>query len=60
MVWHSSLRRLVEQVPDAQRARFQAEHLAEVAALVGADGLWLDVPVLFARGHQPRRTGATP
>lgn len=59
MVWHSSLRLLVEQVPDAQRERFQVEHLAEVAALVSADGLWLDVPVLFVLGHKPRCAGAT-
>jgi hypothetical protein len=53
VVWHSSLRLLVEQVPDAQRARFQAEHLAEVAALVGADGLWLDVAVHCVHGRVP-------
>jgi SAM-dependent methyltransferase len=59
VVWHSALRLLVEQVPAAQRDRFRAEHLAEVAALATADGLWLDVAVLFARGHRSARAAAT-
>jgi len=53
VVWHSSLRMLVEQVPEAQRDQLRTEHLAEVATLATADGLWLDVPVLFAQGHKP-------
>ena len=36
--------------PMAQRAQFQAEHLAEVQALAMAQGLWIDVPVNFAHG----------
>jgi hypothetical protein len=59
VVWHSARRLLVEQVPAAQRERLRTEHLAEVAALVTADGLWLDVPVLFARGHKPLVAAAT-
>jgi hypothetical protein len=55
VVWHSSLRMLVEQAPEAQRNRLRTEHLAEVASLATANGLWLDVPVLFARGHKPMR-----
>lgn len=53
VVWHSALRLLVEQVPEAQRDQLRTEHLAEVATLATADGLWLDVPVLFAQGHRP-------
>ncbi len=53
VVWHSALRLLVEQVPDVQHDLLRAEHLAEVATLATADGLWLDVPVLFAQGHKP-------
>lgn len=60
VVWNSALRPLVEEVPDALRDRFRVEHLAEVAALATADGLWLDMPVLFARGHRPRFTEPTP
>lgn len=59
VVWHSALRLLVEQVPAAQRDRFRAEHLAEVAALATADGLWLDVAVLFARGLKPVKLAST-
>jgi SAM-dependent methyltransferase len=59
VVSHSALRLLVEQVPVAQRERLRLEHLAEVAALASADGLWLNVPVLFARGRKPMPIAAT-
>jgi protein-L-isoaspartate(D-aspartate) O-methyltransferase len=59
VIWHSALRLLVEQVPTAQRDRFRTEHLAEVAALATADGLWLDVAALLARGHKPMHVAAT-
>jgi ubiquinone/menaquinone biosynthesis C-methylase UbiE len=59
VVWHSALRLLVEQVPAALRDRLRTEHLAEVAALATADGLWLDVAVLFARGYKPLRAATT-
>lgn len=59
VVWHSALRLLVEQVPAAQRDRLRTEHLAEVAALATADGLWLDVAVLFVRGYKPLRAATT-
>jgi len=59
VIWHSALRQLVEQVPAAQRDRLRTEHLAEVAALATVDGLWLDVAVLFARGHKPMRAATT-
>lgn len=54
LVWNSILRLQVDRVPAEKRDRLRTEHLAEVAQLVMADGLWLDVPVLFARGHKPR------
>jgi len=54
LIWNSALRLLVDQVPAEKRDRLRTEHLAEVASLVTADGLWLDVQVLFARGHKPR------
>jgi SAM-dependent methyltransferase len=59
VVWHSALCLPLEQVPAAQRDRLRSEHLAQVTSLVTADGLWLDVPVLFARGHKPLRAAAT-
>jgi len=54
LIWNSALRLLVDRVPAEKRERFRAEHLAEVATSATADGLWLDVPVLFARGYKPR------
>jgi ubiquinone/menaquinone biosynthesis C-methylase UbiE len=59
VVWHSALRMLVEQVPAAQRDRLRMEHLAEVTALATADGLWLNVPVLLARGFKPQHRAIT-
>ncbi len=59
VIWHSALRLLVEQVPAAQREQLRTEHLAEVTALATTDGLWLDVAVLFARGHKPVRSVTT-
>lgn len=59
VIWHSALRLLVEQIPAAQRDRLRTEHLAEAAMLATADGLWLDVPILFACGYKPLRAAAT-
>ena len=41
------------QLAPAQRAQFQAEHLAEVAALATADGIAVDVAINIARGWKP-------
>ena len=38
------------QLAPAQRVQFQAEHLAEVAALATADGIAVDVAINIARG----------
>src|SRR5262249_4112343 len=40
----------VLQLVPAQRAQFQAEHLAEVAALATAHGIAVDVAINIARG----------
>ncbi len=40
--------------PDAL-ASFRAAHLAEVESKAGADGLWIDAAVHFARGIRPGR-----
>lgn len=45
----SSLARLT---PD-QRAQLKEEHLAEVAALASAEGIWRDAAVNFALGRKP-------
>ena len=48
--WAGIYRLPVLQLAPAQRAQFQAAHLAEVQALATAQGLWVDVPVNFAHG----------
>lgn len=53
IVWNSGLRGLLEDIPADRREAFQAEHLAELAPLLSANGLWLDVETLFAGGRKP-------
>jgi ubiquinone/menaquinone biosynthesis C-methylase UbiE len=49
----ASLRRLaVLQLTPEQQAQFKAAHPAEVAALVTAQGLWIDVAANFACGRK--------
>jgi hypothetical protein len=49
-MWTSRSRLAVLQLTPAQRAQFQAEHLAEVAALATAHGIEVDVAINVARG----------
>lgn len=48
--WASPRRLAVLQFMPVQQAQFKAEHLAEVAALATAQGLWIDVDANFACG----------
>ncbi len=41
------------QLAPAQREQIEAEHLAELNALVTPEGIWVDVPSNFAFGRQP-------
>ena len=52
MVWNAGFRRLVSQLPPVDLPRFREEHLREVAALKTAQGLWLDIGVLFTKGQK--------
>lgn len=53
VVQFSGLRTLLAGLSTEALARLETEHLADVASLVGADGLWMDVSVVFARGRKP-------
>ena len=50
VVWNAGFRRLVGQLPPADLAEFRENHLHDVAALRTAEGLWLDIGVLYAIG----------
>lgn len=52
VVWNSGLRAPLLTLDEAGRERVKAEHLAEVAPLVGESGLWLDLEVLFSSGRK--------
>lgn len=48
VIWWSGYRGLLGRLADGDVDRFKTEHLADVRALSTDQGLWLDVPVLFA------------
>jgi ubiquinone/menaquinone biosynthesis C-methylase UbiE len=48
----SGLLSLIEPARSDAIESVRAAHLAQVAAAMTAEGLWLDVPVLFARGRK--------
>jgi len=53
IVWNSGFRGPVSQLPPERIERFKVEHLAEVWPLATEQGIWLDVPAIFAVGHKP-------
>ena len=52
VIWNAGFRRMVSQLAPADLARFQKEHLQEVAALKTPAGLWLDIGVLYTVGRK--------
>ena len=48
IVWHTGFRHLLLQIAPEKLAQFKTEHLAEVGELATDQGIWLDVPVIFA------------
>lgn len=53
VIWNAGFRGLVNRLAPADRERFRLEHLAEIQPLSGADGLWLEVNVLYTVGSRP-------
>lgn len=53
VVQYSGLLSLINPSSAQAIAALQSEHLAEVESGTTSDGLWLDVPILFVRGHKP-------
>lgn len=53
IIWNAGLRRLVGQMKAEDRERFRTEHMEEVEALRTADGIMLDVGVIYAVGIKP-------
>jgi hypothetical protein len=47
------LRRWLEPLTPKEVQDLRSRHLHEIASLVTADGLWLDVPVVMATGRKP-------
>lgn len=55
IVWYTGLRNFVQGLAPDELAAFRAAHLAEVELKAGAEGLWIDAAVHFARGIRPGR-----
>jgi ubiquinone/menaquinone biosynthesis C-methylase UbiE len=53
IVWNAGFRRLVNRLTSTEQARFKQEHLAEIEVLKSAQGIRLDVGVLFSGGTVP-------
>lgn len=53
VIWNAGFRRLVNAIAPEERERFRKEHLREVAALAGDQGIWLEVGVLYTIGTKP-------
>lgn len=54
ILWYAGFRGVLNQLSEANLWRFREEHLAEIAALATAQGIPLQVEVLYARGSKPR------
>jgi ubiquinone/menaquinone biosynthesis C-methylase UbiE len=54
IVWNAGYRSLVGQLPPDKQEQFRREHIEEVEALKGRDGIWLDTGVLYTVGVNPR------
>ena len=52
IIWNSGFRGPVSRLSPGQLDRFKAEHLAQVATLADTQGIWLDLPVIFATGRK--------
>lgn len=53
VLWYAGFRGLLDQLSADELQRFRAEHLAEIGILAGAQGIPLQVEILYARGRKP-------
>lgn len=53
VVWHTELRGLLEALAPEAQGRLRVEHLEEVQALAGEEGVWMDVTTILAVGRRP-------
>lgn len=53
VLWYAGFRGLLGQLSEEDLRRFRLEHLAEIGALATAQGIPLQVEVVYARGRKP-------
>ncbi len=51
--WHSPLGYQMKQLNPKKLRQFKDEHIKEVGSLTTSEGIWLDVPVIFALARKP-------
>ena len=53
ILWYSGFRGLLNQLSENDLAGFRKAHQAEISALAGEQGIWLNVEVLISVGYKP-------
>ncbi|MBI5460912.1 MAG: methyltransferase domain-containing protein [Gammaproteobacteria bacterium] len=53
ILWYAGFRGLLDKLPADELRRFRTEHLAEIGKLASAQGIPLQVEILYARGRKP-------
>ncbi len=48
VVWNAGYRALLNQLTEEQKIEFKEKHMAEIADLIGEDGVWFNTEVLIA------------
>lgn len=51
IIWYAGYRGLVSQLTDEQLEPFKLQHLAEIQNLATEQGIWLDIEVIYTKGH---------
>jgi len=52
VVWNAGWRSLLNQMTEEEQKVFEQEHMEEIAAVVGNDGVWFNTEVLIAIGEK--------
>ena len=51
VIWNAGMRRAFEMLPQEKRDIFLEEHFEEINNLKTENGIWMDVPVIFAKAE---------
>jgi ubiquinone/menaquinone biosynthesis C-methylase UbiE len=57
LVWYAGFRGFLMQLNEEQLAEFKRDHLAEISAQATAEGIPLQMRIIYTRGHKPESNG---